>query len=210
MILLRWRIPRAFNPFIGRWCWCQNSCWHLAPVNDLGPHQSVQLWGMPRSGTAPGAWPQELKGKRALCTKEQKNIEYWILHCWRSQGEHCGTGGNTGKKKLSLSCPRQDLVLMSCSKEHTALNLPSIETYCLSISEAAKSHQIILKHDWINSYLRQFSNFKYSYVHPKKSFLDHKNTWARHPICLSLKNELMFLKIQRPVVLKLYISWYIL
>lgn len=128
VILLRWRTLRASNPFLGRQCWCQSSCWYLACVNDLGPYLSVQLSGIPGSGHS--SWgsalgqcsPWELKGKHALSPKEQKShlntalltFSGWTLWDRRTHW----------KKKLSLSCPWQDLVMVSCYKEHTALNLP--------------------------------------------------------------------------------------
>lgn len=115
VILLRWRTLRASNPFLGMQWWCWSSCWYLACMTDLGPHPSVQLSGIPGSCTAPGAWPWELKGKYVLSTKEQKshlNIALltfagWAPWDWRKHW----------KKKLLLSHPCQDLVLVSCHKE---------------------------------------------------------------------------------------------
>lgn len=102
VILLRRRTPRASNPFLGRQCWCWSSCWYLARVNDLGPHPRVQLSGIPGSGTAPGAWPWASAAHRSWkenvpCPQRSRRVT-WILHCWRFQGEHCGTGGHTGRR----------------------------------------------------------------------------------------------------------------
>lgn len=145
VILRRWRTSRAPTPCPGRQCWCWSLCciWQCEWPWCQECQDQAQLLEL-----GYGSWQQNVP-----CPPRSTRVTS-TLHCWHLR-VNTWHWGNPGKRNHPWATHAKT------SLRAVIKDLPRAGTCCHSISEAAKSHQILLKYVWINSYLGQFSNFKY-------------------------------------------------
>lgn len=126
-----WRTPRGSNPVLEGSAGAEGAAGPWMPL--VPPCPALRN---PGSGTAPGLGQGSWKENVPCSQRSRESLEYCTARVCR--GNTMGLGETPQKAIVPqppMPRPRAGELLQR--------NLPSAETYCHSISETAKSHQII-------------------------------------------------------------------